>query len=120
MYITALEVGKILPAFVGDRERLMATNLAPLHASSLNVSATHWMPVGQCFLSLSVVPLFTGAIQWPTPTTRLILSSILNPDLDHSFNFDNDIVKGTTNEITTAHFSVPMFPRPSDEASPSP
>ena len=42
------------------------------------------------------------------------------PDLDHSSNFNHEIIKETTDEITTAHFSVPMLTRPSNEAGPSP
>ena len=38
--------------------------------------------------------------------------------LDNSFKFEN--IKETTNENTTAHCSVPMLRRPSDEAGPSP
>ena len=55
----------------------------------------------------------------PTMPSILILSPTLNY-LDHNFNFDNKIIKEVTNEITTAHCSVPMFTRPSDEAGPCP
>ena len=70
-------------------------------------------------MSLSVVPLFTGAIPWLTPTTPSIL--ILSPTRNHNnFKFNNEIIKETTDEIIAAHHSVPMFTRPSDEVGPSP
>ena len=42
------------------------------------------------------------------------------PDLNLGFNFNNQIVMETTDEITTAHCTVPMLIRPSHEAGPSP
>ena len=79
----------------------------------------HWMSVSQRFLSLSVVPLFTGAIPWPRTPSTLLLSPTLNrpqPQLQIRHPDHNEI----TNEITTAHCSLPMLPRPSDDAGPSP
>ena len=62
------------------------------------------------------IPLFTGAIPWPTPTTpSILIHSLTLNHLDHSFTFNNEIITNkTTNEITTAHCSVPMLKRPSD------
>ena len=40
--------------------------------------------------------------------------------LDNSFKFNNKNIKETTNKNMTAHCSLPMLKRPSDEAGPSP
>lgn len=41
------------------------------------------------------------------------------PDLNHSFKFNNEIIKQVTDEITTTHWSLPMLKRPNNEAGPS-
>ena len=76
------------------------------------------MSVSQRSLSLPVVPLLTSVTSWPAPTTPSIpiISPTLN-HLDNSFKFES--IKETTDENTTAHCSVPMLKRPSDEAGPS-
>ena len=75
------------------------------------------MSGSQCSLLLPVFALFTGAtlLPMPTPTIPSILTR--SPTLNHlnkTFNFEN--TKETTDKNTTAHCSVPMLKRPSDEA----
>ena len=73
------------------------------------------MSGSQRSLSLSVVPLFTGATQAPTLTTPSILSPALN-HLDNSVEFDN--IKETTDENITAHCSALILKCTGDEVGP--
>ena len=107
MYV--LEVGKMLAAgLVSCRERLLATKAGspPSQFADLQCQS-HSMSVSQHSLSLSVVPLFIGAIPWPTTPSILILSPTLNrpqPQLQFPQRNYHEI----TNEATAAHCSVPI------------